>query len=131
MNRIASLKSLFRQSLGALLLVSIGASILSGQTPRKAAAGAAQKTPVKVGWSGIITYQKTLSDDFSSDEKLFGRIDERERIKHNDTRRYSYTGKLVVNDYAGTGKATTSAQVSFRDSETQKVTQTEITRCHA
>jgi hypothetical protein len=129
MNRQSSLRNLLNQCTAALLLISIGAGTLSAQTARKA--GQPAKTPVKTGWSGVITYQKTLQEDFSSDEKLMGRIDERERIKHHNTRRYTYTGKMVVNDFAGTGRATTSAQVNFRDAETQKTTQTELTNCHA
>ena len=88
-------------------------------------------TAVKAGWSGVITYRKTLADDFSSDEQLFGRINKSERIKHNNTRRYSYDGRLVVNDLAGTGRAVTNAQVNFKDAEFQKVTQTELTNCHS
>lgn len=133
MNRRSFLLKTLQRGIILLLLTCVGVDILSAQTARKAAANQPGKaaTPVKVGWSGVITYRKTLADDFSSDEQLFGRVNKSERIKHNDTRRYSYEGRLVVNDFAGTGRAETSAQVNFRDSESQKVTQTELTNCHS
>jgi hypothetical protein len=129
MSRQSLLKNLLKRSIVILLLMSIGAGALSAQTARKA--GQPAKTLVKTGWSGVVTYQKTLNEDFSSDEQLFGTIDKRERVKHNIVRRYIYNGKMVVNDYAGTGRATTSTKVDIRDSETHKVIQTELTNCHA
>jgi len=131
MDRQFSFKKVFQTSVTFLLVVSICTGALTAQTAKKPVASTPKKAPVKAGWSGVITYQKTLNEDFSSDEQLFGTIDKRERIKHNNVRRYQYTGRMVVNDLAGTGRATTTAQVNFRDAETQKVTQTEITRCHA
>jgi hypothetical protein len=132
MDRQFSFTRVFQTSLTFLLLISICAGALTAQTARKPAANPVSKTPpIKAGWSGVITYQKALNDDFSSDEQLFGRLDKRERIKHNNVRRYQYTGRLVVNDLAGTGRATTTAQVNFRDAETHKVVQTELTNCHA
>src|SRR4051812_27782450 len=112
MNRQFSLKKIFRQFIAISLLTSIGAGALSAQTKGNTAAKQPAKTitptAVKAGWSGVITYRKTLDDSFTSDEKLFGRLDESERIKHNNIRKYSYEGRLVVNDFAGTGRATTS-----------------------
>ena len=133
MNRRSSIVKTARQFIAIILLVSVNASLLSAQTKRKTVASQTSKAaaPVKAGWSGIISYRKTLAVDFSSDEQLFGRINKSERIKHNNTRRYSYEGRLVVNDFAGTGRAVTSAQVNFKDSESQKVTQTELTNCHS
>jgi hypothetical protein len=128
MYQIQSVTNLINRSIAFILAVAFSTGMLSAQTPRRTPVKAA---PAKAGWSGIITYQKTLNDDLNSDEQLFGRLDKRERIKHNIVRRYQYTGKLVVNDLAGTGRPTTTAQMNFRDTETHKVTQTELTNCHA
>ena len=129
MNHQFRQKRIFRQFIALLLLVSIGAGALSAQTKPKTAQPA--KTPPKAGWSGVITYRKVLRDVFTSDEKLFGRLDERERIKHTDSRSYTYDGKLVVSDLAGTGRASTSTKIDFRDSVSEKVVQTELTNCHS
>jgi len=128
MYRRPSFISLFHRLTAFILAIAFCTGTLSAQAPRRAPA---KPTPVKAGWSGIITYQKTLNDDTNSDEQLFGRLDKRERIKHNVVRRYQYTGKIVVNDLAGTGRPSTTAQVNLRDTETHKVTQTELTNCHA
>jgi hypothetical protein len=130
MNQQFGQKRIFRQFIAILLLMSIGVGALSAQTKARTTAAPA-KTPAKAGWSGVITYSKTLSDTFTSDEKLLGSLDDRERIKHNDTRKYSYHGNLVVNDFAGTGRAATRSKITFRDSSTDKVLQTELTRCHS
>lgn len=112
-----------------ILLTTIlsGAIPVSAQTQRTAKTAAA----VKSGWSGVITYRKTLDEDFSSDEKVFGRVNDSERIKHNKTRKYSYEGKLIVNDLVGTGRATTNSKIKFTDNESNKTIQTELTNCHS
>ncbi|KXK02880.1 MAG: hypothetical protein UZ17_ACD001001328 [Acidobacteria bacterium OLB17] len=128
-------KSKIRAALKTLTAIALSLSILSGTfiaQPRRASTpGKTSKTPVKAGWSGIITYRKTLEDTFSSDEKVFGRVDESERIKHLKTRNYQYSGRIVVNDIAGTGRAATNAKVSIRDNEYHKVMQNESTNCHS
>jgi len=128
-----SVKKVFRHLIAVLLLINSATSVLTAQTKTNSTSKQPAKTvtPAKIGWSGIITYRKTLNDDFSSDEKLFGRLDERERVKHNQNRRYSYEAKLVVNDFDGDGRATTSSKISFKDSEYHKITQTELTNCHS
>jgi hypothetical protein len=131
MNQQFRQKRIFQQFISILLLISIGASALSAQTKARTSAAQSAKVPVKAGWSGVITYSKTLSDTLTSDEKLLGSLDDRERIKHNDTRKYSYRGNLVVNDFAGTGHAATRSKVTFRDSSNDKAVQTELTRCHS
>jgi hypothetical protein len=120
-------------SFALLASVTAGAFPVAAQIKKTNAATSErpQKTVPKVGWTGVITYRKTLEDTFTSDEKLFGRLDERERIKHNDTRNYRYEGKIVVNDFDGDGRAATSATVSLKDSQVNKVVQTELTRCHS
>lgn len=108
----------------SLLLISLG-DIVTAQPAHKAT------PPPKAGWSGVITYRKTLERNFSSDEKLFGRISEQERIKHTITRRYTYQGTIVVNDTAGTGRPVTRARMDLTDSESTKDVQTELTNCHS
>jgi hypothetical protein len=124
-------QKMLRRAAAILLLASFSASALSAQTKAKAASPQAAKTPVKAGWSGVITYQKTLDDTFSSDEKLLGSTDERERIKHNNSHKYSYSGNMVVNDMSGSGQATTRTKMQFREVHSDKAVQTELTRCHA
>ncbi|HQU85887.1 MAG TPA: hypothetical protein PKY59_22365, partial [Pyrinomonadaceae bacterium] len=81
--------------------------------------------------TGTITYRKTLVDEFSSDEKLFGRLSEKERIKHNNTRNYIYEGRMIVSDLAGNGRAQTRTKIDFKDNEFHKIVQTEFTNCHS
>lgn len=107
------------------------ANILPGAFPVSAQQKQAAKTPPKAGWSGTISYRKTLVEDYSSDEKVFGRVNDSERIKHNYARNYSYSGKMIVNDLAGTGRATTSTKVELKDNDYHKVVQTELTNCHS
>lgn len=131
MNRQFSLKSVFRQFIAVWLLTSIGAGALVAQTKGGAQTAKKVSPAVKSGWSGVITYRKTLEDNFTSDEKVFGRVDERERVKHVQTRNYRYEGRLVVNDLDGDGRALTSAKVSLKDALYHKVTQNEYTNCHS
>ncbi len=46
------------------------------------------------GWSGVVTYKKTLNDSLESDEP--GIRKEKDRIKHRTSRDYVYTGRAVV-----------------------------------
>jgi hypothetical protein len=132
MDRQTLLGKNFHRLTATLVLMSVVATTLTAQMRQKApAAQPAKAAAQKAGWSGVVNYRKTLADDFSSDEKLFGRISEQERIKHNQTRRYSYEGNIVVNDLAGTGRPATTAKVNFIDSEYHKVVQTELTECHS
>ena len=70
MNRQFSLKKIFRQLIAVLLLTSIGAGTIAAQTKGNTAAKQPAKTitsaSVKVGWSGVITYRKTLDDNVIS-----------------------------------------------------------------
>ncbi|PYT01568.1 MAG: hypothetical protein DMF63_01610 [Acidobacteria bacterium] len=120
-------RNLLQQLIAIVLLIGIAAGTPTAQTARKV-----NKTPpVKAGWSGVITYQKTLQETFNSDDQLFGSLNKEERVKHDETRSYRYEGRLIVNDLAGTGRPTTMAKMAVTDSRSHKVTQTEFTRCHA
>ncbi|HKP69871.1 MAG TPA: hypothetical protein VJV05_11355 [Pyrinomonadaceae bacterium] len=107
-----------------LLLPILLGDIVTAQTTRKPA-------PVKAGWSGVITFRKTLEANFSSDDRIAGRVNEQDRIKHVKTRRYVYRSSIIVNDSAGTGRPATIARVGLTDSETTKSIQTETTNCHS
>jgi hypothetical protein len=71
-----------------------------GQTRRRAAGGATS-TPVKQtstrcsgGWSGVVTFKKTLKDSLESDDPGIRKATD--RIKHKTSRDYDYTAKAVV-----------------------------------
>lgn len=123
------LKPFYRKFIVLLFLTSICAGTLSAQAVKKTPAKNA--APPKAGWTGLISYRKTLVDEFSSDEKLFGRVSEKERVKHNNTRNYSYEGKMIVSDLAGNGRAHTRTKIDFKDNEFYKIVQTELTNCHS
>lgn len=131
MNIRQSISKAFHTAMAAVLVIAALTTSLPAQRPSNSnPRRAAEKVPPKAGWSGIITFRKTLQDSLHTDEKLFGRVDDSERIKHDQTRNYLYQGQLLVNDLAGTGRATTRATVSLRDSDFHKVTQNESTNCH-
>lgn len=46
------------------------------------------------GWTGVVTYTKTLNDSLESDEA--GIRKEKDRIKHRTSRVYKYTGRAIV-----------------------------------
>ncbi|MBS1796697.1 MAG: hypothetical protein JSS81_22895 [Acidobacteria bacterium] len=123
-----SFNRIFHELIAVLLLTNAAASVLPAQTKGRTAAA---PSAVRAGWSGVITYRKTLDDTFTSDEKIPGRVNDSERIKHLYTRKYNYAATLVVNDLAGTGRAATSTKIEFRDSDFHKVTQNELTNCHS
>ncbi|MCC6452182.1 MAG: hypothetical protein IT171_04780 [Acidobacteria bacterium] len=130
--RTSFTSSIFRRT---AVMAVITATVFSGiakAQPRKSASPP-NKTPAKVkaGWSGIITYRKTLQDSFNSDKQLFGTVNSNERIKHTTSRSYEYQAKIVVRDLEGTGRANTTANMSIRDADDHKVVQTESTNCHS
>lgn len=66
------------------------------------------------GWSGIVTYKKTLKDSLESDEPgIRKNID---RIKHKTSRDYNYTGRAVV-DGTNPQNPAVSTNVSFTDND--------------
>lgn len=131
----------FRELLSFALLISflISAISVAGQTqkvtkPKTTSTKVVGKTQnpydPSSGWSGVITYTKTLDDTFSSDEPVFGRLDkQRNRVKHQQTRTYKYEGKLFL-DGSGS-QLLTKTQVSFRDEDKQKGSQVIVDSCHA
>lgn len=122
----------------AVLLVSL----LSGfalpafsQTPRQVLY---PKGPVKErpkycsgGWSGVVTYTKTLNDSLHTDEPLLGRIDKAKNRQKNDmVRNYKYEGRAVVDGTNPTSPVVTT-RVSFTDDNKTSGQQKEYDSCHA
>lgn len=66
------------------------------------------------GWSGIVTYKKTLKDSLESDEP--GIRKEMDRIKHKTSRDYDYTGRAVV-DGTNPQNPSVSTKVNFTDND--------------
>jgi hypothetical protein len=122
----------FRRLAAIISLTCIIANTLAAQAPPKAAAPAKDKTAAaRAGWSGVVTYKKSRNDSFNSDEKLPGKIDESERIKHDDTHTMTYSSSIVVRDPNGTGRPQTVANISSVEKRSNKVIQTELTNCHS
>jgi len=93
-----------------------------GQTRRRAAGGATS-TPVKQtstrcsgGWSGVVTFKKTLKDSLESDDPGIRKATD--RIKHKTSRDYDYTAKAVV-DGKDPQNAIVNTNVSFTDNDLQ------------
>ncbi|HEV8591178.1 MAG TPA: hypothetical protein VGQ55_03675, partial [Pyrinomonadaceae bacterium] len=64
------------------------------------------------GWSGVVTFKKTLKDSLESDEPgIRKNID---RIKHKASRDYDYAGRAVV-DGTNPQNAVVTTNVSFTD----------------
>jgi hypothetical protein len=121
----------FRRIAAVISLTCVIANTLAAQAPQKAAAAKDRPAAARAGWSGVVTYRKTRNDSFNSDEKLFGRLDESERIKHDDTHTMTYTSSIVIRDPAGIGRPQTMASISSVETRLNKVIQTELTNCHA
>jgi pimeloyl-ACP methyl ester carboxylesterase len=131
-------KHLLQKLFCFILTVSVlaGAFPAAGQTRRgtaagKGAANTSNSSAALAGWTGIVTYKKILHDSFTSDEPVFGRVDEkRNRVKHEKSRDYIYEGRLIV-DGNNPAQPVTKATVSFTDEDTTKGHQVEVDSCHA
>jgi len=110
-----------------LAMCSLNGGIAAQTTP-SAGKKAAAAHP---GWSGVVTYRKTLDDSFSSDEQILGRVQASDRIKHSITHHVVYSGRIVVNDLAGTGRPQTRANAEYSETISRKDIQTESTNCHS
>jgi pimeloyl-ACP methyl ester carboxylesterase len=83
------------------------------------------------GWSGVVTFTKTLSESLHTDEPLPGRIDKaKNRIKHDRERSYKYIGRATV-DAADPVKPVVNTRVSFTDDDKSSGQQKEYDSCHA
>lgn len=66
------------------------------------------------GWSGVVTYTKTLKDSLESDEP--GIRKDTDRIKHKTSRDYTYTGRTVIDGSIPQQPVVTS-NVTFTDND--------------
>ncbi len=73
-----------------------------------------KKQPCNGGWSGIVTYSKTLRDSIDSDEP--GIRKDIDRIIHKDSRTYDYIGRAIV-DGTDPQRPVVTAQVNFTDND--------------
>jgi len=83
------------------------------------------------GWSGVVTYTKTLNDSLHSDEPITGRVDKvKNRIKQDMVRSYKYEGRATV-DGTDPANALVNTKVTFTDDEKSSGEQKEFDTCHA
>lgn len=74
----------------------------------------AQKPKCAGGWSGVVTYKKTLKDSLESDEPGIRKAID--RIKHKTSRNYEYAARAVV-DGTDPKKPVVSTNVAFTDND--------------
>ncbi len=66
------------------------------------------------GWSGVVSFKKTLKDSLESDEP--GIRKEKDRIKHKTSRDYDYTARAIV-DGTNPQAAVVNTKVNFSDKD--------------
>jgi pimeloyl-ACP methyl ester carboxylesterase len=83
------------------------------------------------GWSGVITFTKTLTENFDSGKvPAFGRIDkERNYTITTRTREFKYEGKVFVD--GSRPQVVTKSQVIFSDEDKEKGKMVIVDSCHA
>jgi len=100
----------------------LGGTLAFGQRIRQPKGGSAPLTPLKSekkptcagGWSGIVTYKRTLKDSLESDEPgIRKNID---RIKHKTSRDYDYAAKAVI-DGTDPKNPVVNTKVNFTDTD--------------
>lgn len=101
-------------------LVTVANSQKSGAVKGKAPAVAqiAKNTKPKAcsgGWSGTITFKKTLVDSLESDEPLISKSIDRQ--KHKTSRNYEYTGRAIVDASVNPAQPTVKGTVDFTDND--------------
>ena len=117
-------------------LFSVFAQTRRTPTPRttpatKTAAQTTASVNPNGGWSGVITYTKTRSENYNSGKvPAFGRIDkERNYTITTRTHEFKYEGRLFVN---GNGpQVVTKSQVAFSDEHKEKGKMVIVDSCHA
>ena len=114
----------FRQTFNFILLASVLCAAFPAQAQRRAAAKSTKTSAVNNapkqnqsaakcnGWSGIVTFSKTLKED--SNEKAKNRI--KGTTHHITSRDYNYAGKIFVNGL-NPKQIQTKAQVVFSDTD--------------
>lgn len=111
--------NIFKQALIFVFILNLLAGTMTfGQTNRTGKGSSGQwgtpTTGCRGGWSGIVTYTKTLRDSLTSDEPgIRKNID---RIKHKTSREYDYVGRTIVDGTDPKNPLVTS-KVSFTDKD--------------
>ncbi|HVE55306.1 MAG TPA: hypothetical protein VNB22_00655, partial [Pyrinomonadaceae bacterium] len=109
---------IFNRLFSFLLCLSIlqsFAPFAPAQTPKPKSAVSTKQTPKCAGgWSGVVTYKRTLKDSLESDEP--GIRKSIDRIKHKTSRDYDYTGRAVV-DGSNPQTPVVSTKVNFTDTD--------------
>ena len=89
-----------RTLFASLILISCISNAVAQQLivpPGNPGGRAPKPVPVKRctgGWSGVVTYTKTLNDSLESDEPGIRKT--KDRIKHRTSRDYKYTGRAII-----------------------------------
>lgn len=128
----------FFKHLVAIAVILSSVSSAFGQTrrssgPAKAPVSAAQpaSTNQDGGWSGVVTYRKTLRENENSGKvPAFGRLDkERNYTITTRTREYKYEGKAVID--GGGPQTIAKAKVEFSDEDREVGKMVIVDSCHA
>lgn len=114
--------NLFFKQLIALGIIFSSLIPTFAQTRRTTAKPASQPVSTKQsapkcagGWSGVVSFKKTLKDSLTSDEPgIRKNID---RIKHNDSRDYQYNATAVIDSSTNPQNPTVNTKVNFTDDD--------------
>ncbi len=106
--------------LTCILSGSFAVKAQTAKTTKKSAA----RTKSDEGWSGTITYLKTLEDSFSSiDNKTIP------PVTHEESRNHRYSGNVVFT--SSNGNISSNADLFIREDEFYRGIAGAITRCHS
>ena len=113
-----SIRKFVTAALLAMMLIPANAA-LAQRKPAKTSGSSGTWGPPKAqgcqgGWRGVVKLRKTLIDSLSSDEPGIRKA--MDRIKHVDSRNYSYTGTAIVNS-SDPLKPQVTAKVAFTDKD--------------
>lgn len=117
-------RRIYKELISWLVFSSIllSSTVVFGQRTRQPKGASAPLTPVKSeqksfcqgGWSGVVTYSKTLKDSLESDEP--GIRKNTDRIKHKTSRDYDYNGRTVI-DGTDPQKPVVNSKIAFTDTD--------------
>lgn len=112
-------RTIFKQVLISFLVLNLlSVTMVSGQTTRtvKGSSGkwGAPKTGCQGGWSGVVSFSKTLKDSLESDEPGIRKA--MDRIKHKTSRNYDYAARTVVDGTIAQSPVVNS-KVAFTDTD--------------
>lgn len=98
----------YKQFIALFILFSLSSSMVFGQTKRKATVAEKEKEICANCWSGVIKYQKVLTEQIREDEPVLGTTNPKsERIVNEHLRSLEYNGKVVVDGSSGQPVANT------------------------